>query len=73
MTIGFTSLEETYTLHTKGDNINIIMGKETNAIIEKLRESLLQKLEESMRVSKFVSNSVDLLYYHLTAQQTSQE
>ena len=68
MTIGFTSLEETYSLHTKGDNINIIMGKETTAIIEKLHESLLQKLEESMRVSKFVSNSVDLLYYHLTAQ-----
>ena len=73
MTIGFTSPKETYTLHTKSDNIDIIMGKETNAIIEKLHESLLQKLEESMRVSKFVSNSVNLLFYHLTAQWTSQE
>ena len=39
-------------MHTKSDNIEIIMDSETNDIIEELRESLLQNyhnnLEESM-------------------------
>ena len=61
--------DETHNMHTKSDNIEIIMGSETNDIIEELRESLLQKyqegLEESMRRSDFVCNSIDLLYYHI--------
>ena len=68
MAINFISPEETITLDTKSDNINFMVGVETNDIIEKLRKSLLQKLKELMRVSKFVCDSVDLLYYHLTAQ-----
>ena len=56
-------------MHTKSNNIEIIMGSETNGIIEELRESLLQNyhnnLEKSMKGSEFVRNSVDLLYYHL--------
>ena len=60
---------ETRIMHTKSDNIEIMMGSETNDIIEELRESLLQKcqevLEESMRGSEFIIDSVDLLYYYL--------
>ena len=60
--------DETRTMHTKSDNIEIMMGNETDEIIEKLFKSLLQKyqdgLEESMRGSKFIRDSVDLLYYH---------
>ena len=60
--------DETRTMHTKSDNIEIMMGNETDGIIEKLFKSLLQKyqdgLEESMRGSKFIRDSVDLLYYH---------
>ena len=56
-------------MHTKSDNIEIIMGSETNDIIEELRESLLQNyhnyLEESMRGSEFLPSGIDLLYYHL--------
>ena len=56
--------EETSTMHTKSDNIEIMIGKETDEIIEKLFKSLLQKyqdgLEESMRGSKFIRDSVDL-------------
>ena len=56
-------------MHTKSNNIEIIMGSETNDIIEELCESLLQKyqewLEESMRGSEFIFNSVDLLHYNL--------
>ena len=61
--------EETCTMHTKSHNIEIMMGNETDEIIKNLFESLLQNyqknLEEPMRVSKFVSDSIDLLYYHL--------
>ena len=60
--------EETRTMNTKSSNIGIIMGNETDEIIKKLFDSLLQKyqdgLEESMRGSKFIRDSVDLLYYH---------
>ena len=33
-------------MHTKSNNIEIIMGSETNDIIEELCESLLQKYQE---------------------------
>ena len=60
---------ETHIMHTKSDNIEIMMGSETDDITEELRDSLLQNyqkgLEESMRGSEFVCESVDLLYYHL--------
>ena len=69
MAINFISLKETCTMHTRSDNIKIMMGSETKNVIEKLRESLLQryqeKLEELMRRSGFVCDSVDLLYYNL--------
>ena len=45
-------------MHTKSNNVEIMMGSETDEIIEDLFESFLQKyqegLEESMRGSKFV-------------------
>ena len=72
MSINFISSkdsDENCNMHTKKDNIEIIMGSETNNIIEELCESLLQKyqegLEESMRGSEFIFDSVDLLYYNL--------
>ena len=71
MSINFISSEdcnETHNIHTKSDNIENVMGSETNDIIEKLCKSVLQKyqegLEESMRGSKFIFDSVDLLYYN---------
>ena len=77
MSINFISSkdsDETRNMHTKSNNIEIMMGSETDDIIDELFESLLQKyqegLEESMRRgSNFVFDSVDLLYYHL--QKTS--
>ena len=57
--------DETRNMHTKTNNIEIMMGRETDKIIDKLFKSLLQNyqkdLEESMRGSNFVFNSVDLL------------
>ena len=56
-------------MHTKSDNIEIMMGGETDYIIDELFKSFLQKyqegLKESMRGSELVFDSVDLLYYHL--------
>ena len=72
MQINFISskdFEETHTMHTKSNNIEILMGNETVEIVEKLFESLLQNyqkdLEESIRKRELVRDSIDLLYYQL--------
>ena len=48
---------ETRTMHAKSDNVEIMMGSETNEIAEELFKSFLQKyqegLEESTRGSFF--------------------
>ena len=57
---------------TKNDNIEIMMGSETDEIYEELLKSSLQRyqgLEKSRKGSEFIFDSVDLLYYHL--QKTS--
>ena len=68
MTINFISSidsDEICTMHTKSDNIHIMMVSETDDIIKKLFESILQRyqeeLEEKLRESEFVFDSVDLL------------
>ena len=72
MTINFISSkdsDETRSMHTKSDNVEIMMGSGTDEIIEELFKSLLQRyqegLEESMRGSEFIFDSVDALYYDL--------
>ena len=61
--------DEIRTMHTKSDNIEIMMGSEADDIIKELFESLLQKiqkeLKEKMRGSEFVFDSLDLLHYNL--------
>ena len=60
---------ETRTMHVKSDNIEIMMGSETDEIIEELFKSLQQRyqngLEESMDGSHFTFDSVNALYYKL--------
>ena len=52
-------------MHSKSDNVEFMIGSETNEIIEELFKSLLQRcqegLEESMRGSEFMFDSVDAL------------
>ena len=59
---------ETRTMDTKSNSVEIMMGSETDEIIEELFESLLQSyqtnLEESMRGSEFVYDSAYALYYN---------
>ena len=73
MTINFISSkdsDETQTMHTKSNNVEIMVGNETNEIIIDLFESFLQKyqegLEESMRGSEFAYDSVDVSHYNLS-------
>ena len=72
MAINFISSkdsDETRTMHTKSNNVEIMIGSKTDEIIEKLFESFLQKyqegLEQSMRGSEFVYDSVDVSYFNL--------
>ena len=61
--------DETCTVHTKSNNVEIMIGSETDEIIEELFISILQRyqegLEESMRGSEFIFDSADALYYDL--------
>ena len=61
--------EEIRTMHSKSDNIEIMMGSETDEIIEDLFDSFLQRykkrLVESIKGSEFVFDGVDSLYYKL--------
>ena len=51
-------------MHSKSDNIEILIGNETDEIIEDRFDSFLQRyqkgLEESVRGSEFVFDYVDL-------------
>ena len=56
-------------MHSKSDNVEIMIGSEINKIIGELFKSLLQRypdgLEESMKGSEFIFDSADVLYYDL--------
>ena len=56
-------------MNTKSNNIEIMIGSDTDEVIEELCKSLLQRyqenLEEKMRGSEFVFDGVDVLYYDL--------
>ena len=57
--------DETRNMHTKSDNIEIMMVNEADDIFDELFKSLLQKyqerLEELMRGSEFIRDIVELL------------
>ena len=61
--------DETRIMHTKSDNLEIMIGSDTNEVIEDLFKSLLQRyqenLEEKMKGSEFNFDGVYALYYDL--------
>ena len=61
--------DETHIMHTKSNNIEIMIGSDTNEVIEDIFKSLLQRyqenLEEEMRGSEFNFDAVNLLHYDL--------
>ena len=64
-------------MHTKSNNVEIMIGSETDEIIEDLFEFFSQKyqegLKESMRGSEFVYDSIDALYYSLNKVSSSRD
>ena len=76
MSINFISskdFDQTRNMYTKSNNIEIMVGSETDEIIQELFKSPLQRyqegLKESMKGSEIIFDSVNLLHYHL--QKTS--
>ena len=72
MAINFISSkdsDETHTMHAKSNNVEIMIGSETDEIIKELFKSFLQRyqggLQELMRGCEFIFDSVDALYYDL--------
>ena len=72
MSINFISSkdsDETRNLHTKSNNIEIMMDNETGEVIDEtfkcFSQNFQKDLEGSMRGSEFNFDSVDLLYCHL--------
>ena len=69
--INFISLkpdsDETRIMHTKSDNMEIMIGSGTNEVIKELFKSFLQRyqegLQEKMRGSDFEFDGIHLLYY----------
>ena len=57
--------DETRTMHTKSNNVEIMMGSEAHEIIESLLQRYQKGLEELMRGSEFIFEGVDALYYDL--------
>ena len=60
--ISSESSDEIRTMHTKSNNLEIMMGSETDEIIEELFKYFLEKyqegLEKSMRESEFVYDAL---------------
>ena len=69
--ISFISLkpgsDETRIMHTRSDNIEIMIGDDNDDIIEELFKSFIQKYEENlqnkMKGSEFEFDGVNFLYY----------
>ena len=61
--------DETHAMRTNIDNIEIMVGSETDEVIEELFEYLLQRyqkgLEESMKGNHLTFDAVNALYYDL--------
>ena len=67
--ISTKSFEETCNIYTKSEAVKIFMSSDTKDVIDKLYNTLLQRFQQSKeksneRGSEFISNSVELLYYH---------
>ena len=61
--------EETRSIYSASNNIEIFMGRDTDDIIDKLFDTILQRFQEAketsnVRRSEFIHESVGLLYYH---------
>ena len=67
--VSFTDVNETLEMHTKSDNITIMIEAETEDIINEpfntFHKRYQEGLETKMRESSFTFERIDLLEYHL--------
>ena len=67
--VSFTDANETCEIHTKSNNITIMIGIETEYAINELfntfRKRYQEGLETKMKGSRFTFERIDLLGYHL--------
>ena len=61
--------EETCSVYTASDNIEMFMGIDTNEVINVLFDTILQRFQQAVetsfeRGSEFIFENVDLLYYY---------
>ena len=67
--VSFIDKNETQVMHTKSDNIEIMIGTDTSDAINELIDSFIKRyqegLETKMRRSSFTFERTDLLEYHL--------
>ena len=67
--VSFIDRNETQVMHTKSDNIEIIIGTDTSDAINELIDSFMKRyqegLETKMRGSSFTFELIDSLEYHL--------
>ena len=67
--ISTSSFEETRTIYTKSEPVEIFMGSNTKDVIYKLFNTILQRFQRvqetsNERENEFIPDSVELLYYH---------
>ena len=67
--ISTRKFEETRTIHTKSEPLEIFMGSDTENVIDKPFNTLLQIFQRAQETSnergiEFLADSVELLYYH---------
>ena len=67
--VSFIDKNETQVMHTKSDNIEIMIGTDTSNAINELIDSFMKRyqegLETKMRGSSFTFERIDSLEYHL--------
>ena len=67
--ISSKNFEETHSVYSASDNIEIFMGTDTDEIIDRLFDTILQRFQQAIetsfeRGSEFIFENVDLLYYY---------
>ena len=67
--ISTKSFEETSTIYTKSEPVEIFMGNKIEDVTDRLFNTLLQRFQNAQETSnergrKFIADSVEILYYH---------
>ena len=66
--ISSKSFEDTRTIYTKSEPVEIYMASNTNNVINRLFDSTLKRFQQAIKTStkgsEFIHESVGLLYYH---------